>query len=341
MTNSFLTIPISQKLTEIIPHFLFSFSSPHTRRSYLNDLKGFSDFIKINHPNIHFLNEIDDICVSLWKKHLENDLKLDPASVRRKLNCLSALFVFAQKRKYIDINPVQWVKKPAQKNISSTNALSPNDMKMIFSNITNKILFLQKNHTNKIHYKRTLQSYEMHYVVLKLLYGTGLRVSEICQIRLSDLEIQTNIENEKIFILHIKQSKGGKEHKVFLNIRIAEIVLNYISKYRKEAPLEDSLFVRTQQNANRNSISPLTPKTVYSIVATNAREANITKKVSPHSIRAGVATYLHEKGVPLARIQKQLGHSDISTTSVYIKKSNEIEESAALKLNLEDSDFNQ
>lgn len=335
--NAFLSQICSQKFTDIIPHFLFSFASHHTRRSYLNDLKNFSEFMRIKQKNIQLLSDIDYSCVALWKTYLENELKLDSASTRRKLNCLSSLFDFAQKRHLIDTNPVAWIKKPVQKNTSKTNELSPDEMQKIFSNIQNKIASLSVNHTDKLHYKRTLHSYDLQYVVLKLLYGTGLRVSELCHLKLNDLEIQTNNKNEQTFVLHIQKAKGGKEHKVYLNQKTADIILHYRQIYRLDAPNTDSFFVRVQQNTQRNILAPLTPKSIALMLVTNATEAGITKRVSPHSIRAGVATLLHAKGVPIARIQRQLGHSDIATTSVYIKKSNEIEESAALKLDLDNT----
>lgn len=335
MMDHFLTKPISQKIIDIIPHFLFSFASIHTQRSYARDLKSFCEFIKTQSKNTEFLSDINDTDIALWKKHLEDNQKLEPSSVRRKINCLSSLFVFAQKRKFIEINPLKWIKKPAQKNISKTNALTQDEMKKIFSNISEKINCLLKDHTNKLHYKRTLQSYELQYTILKILYGTGLRVSEVCQLNLNDFEIQSDSTGKKKFILHIRKAKGGKEHKVYLNENIAEILQNYIEKYRFYAPHTDALFVRTQQNFHRTTVRYLTPKSVHIMLVTNAQEVNITKKISPHSIRAGVATFLHAKGVPLARIQRQLGHSDVSTTSVYIKKSNEREESAALKLDLD------
>ena len=123
MTNYFLIKPISQKLVDIIPHFLFSFHSAHTQRSYASDLKFFCEFLKTQEQNAELLSDIRDTHVALWKTHLEKTCGLDPSSVRRKLNCLSSLFVFAQKRKFIDKNPLEWIKKPAQKNISKTKLI--------------------------------------------------------------------------------------------------------------------------------------------------------------------------------------------------------------------------
>ena len=142
MTNHFLAKPISQKFSDIIPHFLFSFASPHTQAAYARDIKGFCDFLISQGKHAECLSDITDTDVVLWKKYLEHEATLEPATVRRKLNCLSSLFMFAQKRKFIDVNPLQWIKKPAQKNISKTNALNPDEIKKIFTNLEMKISFL-------------------------------------------------------------------------------------------------------------------------------------------------------------------------------------------------------
>ena len=70
------------------------------------------------------------------------------------------------------------------------------------------------------------------------------------------------------------------------------------------------------------------------MVIESAKKAGIEKKVSTHSCRATLATLLHNQGTPIGQIQTLLNHKDITTTSIYIKKANEIEESAAMKLNL-------
>jgi len=331
--KEFLTKEISTKLTDIIPLFLFSFMSPHTRRAYKNDLQSFCQFLSTQDSTIYTLMSITDIHIAEWKTLLEQKLNLDPTSVRRKLNCVSALFEFARKRKYIDTNPVKLIKKPTQKNISKTNALTEEEIKRLFFNIKTKIQnTIRDKETNK-YYKRKLQSLELQYAVLHLLCGSGIRVGELCQLKLGDLEVQTNLKEFNSYILHIRKTKGNSEHKIFLNSSIANHILSYKKKYRKNDSSEQPFFIRSQLST-RNIITPLSPRTVYEFVRNNAIEAGIQKKISPHSIRAGVATLLHATGVPIARIQKQLGHKDIATTSIYIKKSNEIEESAALKLQL-------
>ncbi len=332
--NSALTKENSTKLVDIIPLFLFSFPSAHTRRAYLNDLKSFTKFLQKHNPNIFTLPQIDDFAIVAWKNELEKIQKIRTTSVRRKLNCISALFEFAKKRKYLDNNPVNLIKKPAAEQLQSTNALSQSEILKIFEIIEEKIKKNSKNLHQDKYANRKKQSLELEYAILHLLAGTGLRVSEVCQLTLGDLQIQHGLNKHISYVLNIKRAKGGSEHKVFLNAATAQILLEYKEKYRTLLPSNKPYFVRVQNHSTENS-KPITSRAIYNMLIEHAKDAKIEKKISPHSIRAGVATILHSKGVPLARIQKQLGHANISTTSIYIKKANEIEESAALKLNLE------
>lgn len=331
--NTFLTQEITTKFSDIIPLFLFSFTSMQTRRAYSNDLKSFLEFLKKYDSNIICITQVDQYAITGWKNELEKELKLHATSVRRKLNCISALFEFAKKRKYLEKNPTLSIKKPQYIPKQGTNALTQQEMENIFEAIKSQIQKHKENSDNYKYANRKLQSLELHYAVLHVLCATGLRVSELCKLQNSNFEIQKSGKNS-IYILHIKKAKGSTEHKVFLNSHTAQILLEYQNKYRYGTAGDAPLFVRVQ-NKSHLLASAITPRGVYEMLKEHALKAQISKKISPHSIRAGVATILHGKGVPIARIQKQLGHSDIATTSVYIKKADEVEESAALKLDLE------
>ena len=137
-----------------------------------------------------------------------------------------------------------------------------------------------------------------HKLILKVLYGCGLRVGEIINLSKKDINF-----NEKL--IHIKLAKGKKDRFV----KVPESLWTELEAYCK-LNNEETLFP-----SNRGG--KLTKKTIGKIVKTAAEKANIKKDVYPHLLRHSFATHLFENGTDLRIIQKLLGHSDIKTTQIY------------------------
>lgn len=143
-----------------------------------------------------------------------------------------------------------------------------------------------------------LTSNVKHKLILKTLYGCGLRVSELVNLKKENFNF-----NEEI--VHIKLAKGRKD-------RFVKIPNSLKTELKKYVELTNSDIVF---EANRGG--KLTTKTIQLIVENAARKANITKEVYPHLLRHSFATHLLEQGTDLRIIQKLLGHSDIKTTQLY------------------------
>lgn len=137
-----------------------------------------------------------------------------------------------------------------------------------------------------------------HKLIIKILYGCGLRVSEIVNLSKKDLNFE-----EKI--IHIRLAKGKKDRFVKIPESLSESLKNYCSLISEEI-----LFP-----SNRGG--KLTKKTIGKIVENAAKKAGIIKEVYPHLLRHSFATHLLEQGTDLRIIQKLLGHSDIKTTQIY------------------------
>ncbi len=135
--------------------------------------------------------------------------------------------------------------------------------------------------------------------MLELLYGTGLRISELLSLKLSDVDL----ENCVIRCI----GKGNKERIV----PIGEYVLTYLNKYLRS----EFLFL----NSRGGSLSRFS---FFKILKRLLREKNINVDVSPHTLRHSFATHMLEYGADLRTIQELLGHSDISTTKIYTHISN-------------------
>lgn len=137
-----------------------------------------------------------------------------------------------------------------------------------------------------------------HKLILKLLYGCGLRVSELTNLEKQDLNFDENL-------IHIRLGKGKKDRFVKLPESIKENLKSYIN-------LDESDILFSSQRGGK-----LTTKTIQLILKNAAKKAKIKKRVYPHLLRHSFATHLLESGVDLRIIQKLLGHSDIKTTQIY------------------------
>jgi len=137
-----------------------------------------------------------------------------------------------------------------------------------------------------------------HKMIIKLLYGTGLRVSEIVNLKKQDINFEEDL-------IKINLAKGKKDRFVKIPSSIKEELDNYIRIMRGKYLFE----------SNRGG--KLTIKSIQKIVFNNAKKAGIKKRVYPHLLRHSFATHLLEQGTDLRIIQKLLGHSSIKTTQIY------------------------
>ncbi|HSX11555.1 MAG TPA: site-specific tyrosine recombinase XerD [Chlamydiales bacterium] len=137
--------------------------------------------------------------------------------------------------------------------------------------------------------------------VLELLYATGMRVSELCQLRINDLS-DTFVK---------VKGKGKKERVIPVGKKAIEAVDHYLLHYRGEAKEENGPLFLSQRGKQIDRV------TVWNRVKAYARAAKIDKSISPHTLRHSFATHLLENGADLRLIQDMLGHEDIGTTDRY------------------------
>ena len=135
---------------------------------------------------------------------------------------------------------------------------------------------------------------------MELLYASGIRVSELCGLRLSDLSDCT----VKV------RGKGRKERIVPVGKRAIEAVDHYLNHHRGAIETDAPLFVsKSGKGLHRVAI--------WSLIRKYGKEAGIDKRISPHTLRHSFATHLLERGADLRLIQDMLGHEDINTTDRY------------------------
>lgn len=139
-------------------------------------------------------------------------------------------------------------------------------------------------------------------IIVEFLYSTGVRVSEAVKLKIENINFD---EGTAI----VKSGKGNKDRLVILSKKWGFKMKKHIENRKNQS---DFLF------AHKNG-KPFSVDTIQKIVKTSAEQANITKKVTPHTLRHSFATHLLENGENIRKIQELLGHSNLATTQIYTK----------------------
>ena len=142
-----------------------------------------------------------------------------------------------------------------------------------------------------------------HLLILKCLYSCGLRLSELCNLKLEDLELEKGMG-------WVRGGKGGKDRLLLLGKELSKDINRYAAT--------NNLTTGFLFSGRGERISG---RSVQKIVDEAAKRAGVNKHVSPHKLRHSFATHLLEAGVDIRKIQELLGHSDLSTTQIYTKVS--------------------
>ena len=263
--------------------------SKNTILAYLNDLNKF--FIYLN--DIHQIYERENISKEHIRLYLKELSKINSStSITRKLVSLRMFFAFLVKDKIIDVNIMNDFDLPKiDKKLPVV--LSEQEMQEILDSIVVEDHLSSRNRC-----------------MLELMYATGLRVSEL---------INLNVSSVNIYMGYIKViGKGNKERIVPIGAVAKKILSDYLNNYRKEFIKKESSLLFFNNHGNK-----LIRYEFYIILKQFIRKTSVNKKVSPHTIRHSFATHLLENGADLRSIQELLGHSDISTTTIYTHISNQ------------------
>ncbi len=227
------------------------------------------------------------------QQHIRNflsqlyDRKVSAKSSARKLSAIRQFFYFLAAENITTIDPTSGIDLPKIKK-SLPKSLN-------FSDVT--LLLESTDVTSPLSLRNT--------AMLHLLYGTGLRVSELVKIPVSGM----NLTSGYVRVI----GKGSKERLVPFGEEAKEKIESYIAHGRPlllKKRISDFLFVTNRATA-------MTRLRFWQIIQEICLVKGINKKVSPHSLRHSFATHLVENGADLRTVQLMLGHSDISTTQIY------------------------
>lgn len=275
--------------------------SNNTISSYLSDLKSFDSFLEKNRINF---KELNNKHTKLFFRNLSKK-KFSPRTIKRKFSSLSSYFSFLLDRRIIKNNPLNGVFTPKIPKILP-EILTIEEINNIFlaaESSKNEILSLRDR------------------CILEMLYSSGLRVSEVCELRINN--IQFDLDLIRFF------GKGSKERIIPLTYYARKWLKKYLSESRK------ILSSRSKRSSNyvflsNNGLS-LTRMVIWLFVKKYVNSAGVLKKISPHTFRHSFATHLIDGGANLIEVQALLGHADISTTEIYTHLSREFVESEYMK----------
>ena len=258
--------------------------SMNSIESYEFDLIQFKNFIIENS-----INESPKKCSSSTvKRYLyKNFSHKKSRSQARSISALKSFFNYLLFEGEIHSSPINDIESPKIEN-KLPEVLTEDEIKRLISSVNLDSEFGQRNKT-----------------IIEVLYGTGIRVSELIELKLSNIFFKENI-------LKVT-GKGNKERFVPLGkIAIIEIkkYLNNRDKLKINSKFSDILFL------NRYG-RQLTRSMIFKVINDSSKNAEIDKKISPHTLRHSYATHLLKNGADLRTIQLILGHESITTTEIY------------------------
>jgi len=258
--------------------------SPNSISSYVTDLNEYVEFIDKNYaikdPAIITKQHIRNFIARLKRKNSQ------ASSVARKMSAIRSFHKYLMQEKLVSMNVALGVRLPKKKQT----------LPVVLSVEEIDALMVAADGDEPLDLRNR--------AMLELLYGSGLRISELLSLRLSDLHLNMGFLNIT--------GKGNKERIVPVGAEAAYSLKKYLDRGRshlKKVP-GDILFV----NSRGAAISRVG---FYKVLKLLTTKAGITKDVSPHTLRHSFASHLLQNGVDLRVVQELLGHEDISTTQIY------------------------
>ncbi len=257
--------------------------SSNTLQSYKRDILQYQEYIEEN--KINYL-KVDSDDIDEYFNHLK-DLNKKTSTISRNLATIRSFYTYLVRTKKIKRDPVGIQSPKVEKKVPSI--LTAKEVELLLEQPSNVDL---KGIRDK--------------AMLEFAYATGMRVTEIISLNISDVNIKESL---------VVCNSGFKKRNIPLGSISMKALIEYIEKSRPILIKDDkteALFVNV--NGKR-----LTRQGFWKIVKFYKEQAHITKEITPHVLRHSFATHLLQNGAEIKAVQSMLGHSDISSTQVYMQ----------------------
>ena len=259
--------------------------SPLTLRSYEIDLLQFLDFLA---PENLLVNQIKSHTIRAWIVALSNQ-GIQNRSINRKLATLRTFYKYLQRRGDVTDNPMQTIRM-VKTSKSLPTYLRESEMEQVFAQQE-----IPKNTFEEVR----------DQLVLMLLYGTGMRLAELIQLTLQ----QVNLSAKTLRVI-------GKRNKERI-IPMPGILVELVKQYQALNPFQSPYLLLTDKG------EPCYPMFIQRLVKKYLGEVSTLEKLSPHVLRHSYATHLLNRGADLNAIKELLGHANLAATQVYTHNSME------------------
>lgn len=263
--------------------------SGNTLLSYQSDLEQFSAFLEKQYQNDELLNA-EHRHVRSWIVALMQE-KISPRTINRKMASLRKFYKFAISRETISINPVQKIQalKVSKDLPQFVHEADINDLLTLFE------------------FDKDFEGSRDAFI-MELLYGTGIRLSELIGLTLADF----NLHSHTIKVL----GKGNKERVIPFHQALKERLELYLSHKKEVFPYNETDPLIVSINGEKSY-----PMLIYRVVRKYLDQCTSIDKRSPHILRHTFATHLLNKGADLNAVKDLLGHSSLAATQVYTHNS--------------------
>lgn len=258
--------------------------SLNTLQSYRRDLKQFEKYIEDNGEDYA---EVTNDGIKEYIEHMQ-EIGKKPSTVSRGLASIRSFYQYEAKNKVVEKDPTEGIQ-------------SPKIEKRVPSVLTSSEVALLLDQPKDVDLKGTRDK-----AMLEFAYATGMRVTEIISLNIEDVNLETGYATCR---------NGKKERTVPMGNMSLKALKEYVLEARPTMIRDDNekaLFVNV--NGQR-----LTRQGFWKIIKYYKEQAHITKDITPHVLRHSFATHLLQNGADLKSIQMMLGHSDISSTQIYMK----------------------
>ena len=271
--------------------------SQNTIMAYKKDIVLAFFWFKQN--NVNFLNASEENFRELFSFFLKKNYK--PSSLSRKLSSLKQFYAMLKEESYINTNPVTNIDNFKQEK-TLPKALSEEKIALLLTMAKKSFDNIEESDITK-----KIKSLRI-FAILEILYSTGMRVSELISLPLSDF-IQIND------LLQIK-GKGGVYRQVAFNNKAKKVIKMWLFYRSKIKIFSNNRYLFPNNDGKGHVSRQSTHKDLYQL----SKSLNFNSvNVSAHKIRHSFATHLLNRGADLRSLQKLLGHADIATTEIYTK----------------------
>ncbi len=261
--------------------------SNETIDSYMNDLYKYYQYIKQKNLNINNIKRKD---IMGYTKYLRQK-QLSTNSINHNVSVLRTFYKFLVVSNRFVTDPIDYLEIPKLRK-TLPKVLSYEEVKSL----------LDIDLINKYSYRNK--------AMLELMYATGLRVSELVNLKLNDIDLDMDLLRTI--------GKGSKERIIPIGDYAIYFVKIYINEYRSQLLKENTDYVFLNNHGKK-----LSRQSFYKLVKELAIKKNIKTEFSPHTLRHSFATHLLDRGADIVSIKEMLGHSSLSTTQIYTHISNQ------------------